>query len=404
MKKNIFLCIMAYFALGLFSCQNEENLSNEPSPGNSVTESTGSKESYYVNKMAELLNKAIQDPSILEILQEEAKKQIDGDYDILLAQALAISSTRNRTNLLTAVANQISGGQPSSIEEFMTLVDGFKRDVPLLHIYMPDDQDFSKNDFLTVILHPDFDDSKDTIVKAFNKKGEIIELSTKEEPETPFMVVGINERISLFTNRSSFSKINSQLPFFTTTYHSYYLPEAYDYTAPAVPMFSRTSKRDKNDRNSYEVITRAKFASRNAIRDVESWVRGKPEVECQVYFHNKGSLKDFILGESTSISVIMGEDNWYTGKRRKPNPCDNYGNWFVVRWVPLAKTTKMKYIFAERDNGFKIKVFNDLSFKIEGGDEIGSQYVFWEDNINTTYPVARSQENMFEFEVGQKQY
>lgn len=355
--------------------------------------------------MAMVLNSVVSNPQIFSCLKEEALKQIDGDFDVFLAKSLSKDIvSKSGVSLFDLINDQLLKTKTTASYDFDGFVDHCKRQCPLLQIYMPDDQDFSNmSDFITVILFPNFKDGKDKSVKAFNSKGEIISISALEEPEVPYMVIGLNERFDLMADKTNIKSYRDQKPYFTTEYHTYYLSDTFRKKDPLEKIMetkNTRANRNTSDKNIYDVITRARFMSRDAIRNIESWMRGKPEVWGRLVFHQLGSPLDFILAGSTVISLDMGEDNWYTGKRRKPNPCNNYGNWQCVRWVPLAKQTKMKYIFVEEDNGFSITINNNLTINLHGGDNIGEQYVFFRDNINRTYPVS----NVFEFEIGQKYY
>ncbi len=392
MEKKIYLCVLTCFAFGLFSCQNEENFFDESNFRNNVTKPTESNEIYYVTKMAEFLNKAIQDPSILEALKKEARNQIDGDYDVLLAQALAVTSTRNESNLLTTVTNKISDDQPSSIDEFMALVDGFKRDAPLLNIYMPDDQDFAMtDDFLTVILEPSFNDCKDHKVNALNRNGDIIVLSADKEPTIPYMVIGINERITLEPEASMTR--SSQSAIFSNEYHSYYLPDRFNQKKRDSSTPQTRSLSYRNGRITSDVISRAKFKSSDAIKAVEKWFRGAPEVHLTVIYADNSPM-DIITGPLLhNIQHNLGENGWYTGSRRKKKPCDNYGNWSIIDWQHLQKKY-MKYHFHEMDNKFKVTIAG-WEVQFSGGDNIGDCKVNYSDALGATYHIN----NMFEFDV-----
>jgi hypothetical protein len=403
MKKILrfyFLCSISIF---IFSCSNDDfEIPLDTSFSEEITTKT---EDQCIEEMAMVLNSVVSNPQIFSSLKEEALKQIDGDFDVVLAKSLSKDIvSKSGVSLFDLINDQLLKTKTMASYDFDEFVDHCKRQCPLLQIYMPDDQDFSNmSDFITVILFPNFKDGKDNFVQAFNSKGEIVSISALEEPEVPYMVVGLNERFDLMPDKINTKNNLEQGPYFTTEYYAYYLPDMFkkkQQQGTKIQNKNTRASRNPNDKEVYEVVSRARFMSRDAIRNVESWMRGKPEVEARIIFHQLGSLLDFVLGASTVLSFDMGEDNWYTGKRRKPNPCNNYGNWKVVRWVPLAKKTKMKYIFVERDNGFSISINNNLTISLHGGDNIGEQYVYWGDNINKIYPVS----NVFEFEVGQKYY
>lgn len=391
MIKIFSLCVMACLSFGLFSCQNDDNLPPDPNLKNVMTKSVENDESYYVNKMAEHLNKAIQDPAVLEVLKEEAKKQMDGDYDVLLAQAFANGSTLSGNSVLSAVATKVSVSRSSAMDEFMALVEGFKKEAPLLNVYLPDDQDFgAANDFLTVILEPSFNDREDHVVKAFNRRGDLIEISADEEPELPYMVVGINERITL--EPQTVLTRSSEPAIFSNEYHSYYLPDCFNQVKKD-SFIPQTRASYRNDRQNSDVISRAKFKSSAAIKNVEKWVRGAPEVHLTVVYADK-SILDVLTGPLLhNLQYNLGDNGWYRGKRRKKRPCDNYGNWYITNWKNVQKSY-MKYHFHEMDNHFKVTVAG-WEIQFSGGNLIGDCKVNYGDALGTTYHMS----NMFEIDV-----
>lgn len=186
-EKKLSLCAIAFISLGLFSCQTDENLLDVNPKPIVIPSAEFTQEGYYVQAMAELLNKAVQNPSVLQSLQEEAAKQKDGDYDILLAQF--VEETGNRNHLLNTLTSRSATMSTYSTENIAALIDGFKKNAPLLNVYFPDGQEIGvADDFLTVMLDPSFNDQDDHVIKAFNRQGDIIEISADEEPELPYMV------------------------------------------------------------------------------------------------------------------------------------------------------------------------------------------------------------------------
>lgn len=388
MKKSLFLVTLLVIS---FSCQNDQEFEIISERQNTLENEVKNsyEENYYVHKMAELLSNAIaKSPEVVKFLQKKAEQKIDGDFDVLLSQIIDTGNSNDQLYEAISIYNKAN----ISKVDLGRLIDDVKRNVPLLNIYFPPtDQEKINNDFLTIILEPSFDDSKDRVVQAINKKGEIIEITTDEEPEIPYMVVGINERlipvpkeeISYITNRAVFS----------SEYYSYYLPNCYNVEDEKFPFIVPTAIGVKERGLEQDIISRAKFKSSDAIKAVEKWLRGAPEVHLTVIYADYSPV-DLLVGPLLhNLEFNLGDDNWYTGPRRKKNPCDNYGNWYTTDWINCQKKY-MKYHFTEMDNGFSITI-NGWDINVSGGDLIGGCKVNYQDVSGKTYHIS----DKFEFDV-----
>ena len=393
MKKNFLLNGLILLWVGLFcSCEKGEDLqvlSNQEVELKQQVYSFGSDDDYYVFEMAKVLNKIIvKDPSLLIYLKEEAAKRFDGDFDVLVAKVLDDNEKQanplSRTFFSQESFNLGNGGSLSSF------VEQIKKKLPLLNIYFPCTTELDpESDFLTVFLNPSFNDCKEKIVKAFNKKGEIVELSTEVEPTIPYMVVGINERVSLIPN-TVLTRSSSE-PVFVNEFNSYYLPDCFNSSKEDSIPFTYVAQR--GNRSDSDVISRAKFKSSDAIKRVEKWMRGAPEVYLTVIYADNSPF-DIVVGPALhNLQFNLGENNWYTGSRRKKTPCDNFGNWSITNWKNCQKTY-MKYHFHEMDNNFTVTV-NGWEVKFSGGDLIGDCKVNYSDELGFTYHIG----DMFEFDI-----
>lgn len=351
----------------------------------------------YIKEFAKYINIAIQNKDFTSLLCDEAESKIDGDYDILFANSFN-SITRGGKNLRDVFIESTNLLRKEGSCDIETFIDCAQENCPLLNMYFPQDFDkdsiLNSDEFLIVMLDPTFSDSnsKDSTVLAYNKKGDIINIPVDEEPSVPYIVIGINERFELQPVQTS--KLNFA-PALTTKFHNYYLPDCYKQSKNKFESAILAScQRDNKDAD--DIITRARFTSSEAIKDVEKWFRGAPEVHLTVVYADKTAPLDYIIGQLIhSISVPMGENNWYTGSRRKKKPCDNFGNWHTIRWNVAAQKTYMTYKFAEKDNGFKIKVNSLISLSIEGGDDIGQTQVAYTDELGRLYVCS----NRFEFNL-----
>lgn len=186
---------------------------------------------------------------------------------------------------------------------------------------------------------------------------------------------------------------STQEAIFSNEYHSYYLPDCFNQKKvdEFIPQTRANSYR--NNRSASDVISRARFKSSSAIKQVEKWLRGAPEVHLTVVYADYSSL-DIITGPLLhNMQYNLGDNSWYKGKRRKKKPCDNFGNWYTLNWNGLQKKY-MKYHFHEMDNRFKVTV-NGWEIAFSGGDLIGDCKINYADPFGTTYHMS----NMFEIDL-----
>jgi hypothetical protein len=156
--------------------------------GVAPVESQGSarkKVASYKVQVAKILAKAVNEEEIRKLIKEEALKKFDGDYDVLfqLVQNKEVKDKKSLYALLAALAD--------SPQQFKEASDN----LPLLTIYVPTFFSAEKWNTATQIPIVAVRDEEDRLV-AFNDKGESVELSAKEEPNIPIIVVKLNDRVS----------------------------------------------------------------------------------------------------------------------------------------------------------------------------------------------------------------
>lgn len=292
------------------------------------------------------------------------------------------------------------------------LLDSIAEFEPLLNIYMPDWGDLSQyDDFLIAVLPKGANGQKGYKLDAYNKKGDLIILDSKKEPNIPYMVIGYNERVNLSPNTGERSSSILQTKYYTYELKTTYIPttiasESYNTLADENRVAPKVRKRSIFDGKNYEVIKMARFLSRDALRNVEEWTRGNPEMFCKVYYKKLGSFFDFAVGHVSIHDINLGEDDWYTGSRtwiggNDWKVVDNYGNWRVFRWAPTALMTKIAYAFYEDDEGVRVRASfsgREISVTVENGEYVGSDWVFFQDSLGKTYKLS----NSFEFVIDQE--
>lgn len=433
MEKGLFarISVLIMLSFCLMACSQKTEVRRTEAPlvqgGNSTSLSntkypqTLAKKGRDLFDFAHLVNVAIvTSPKFLEQIQSEANKQFDGDFDVLVPVSFRRTNKEMRSNagsLYTSLIETLSSqmraenGQLYEKDSIDKLLDRLYREHPLLNIYMPDwtNEDI-KDDFLIVVLPDTFEDGMDMPLPALNLKGELVYVSSLKEPSVPYMVIGSNERVILSDN----AKVSVDKKTFYGDFNAYevdsFIPceNESDMNKSASLRAMTSGKRSLLDKKSDEVITMARFMSKQALQNVEGWHHGKPEVKMRAYYKSLSSVVDFFVGEISHHEVNMGIEGWYTGHRLwisggKWDVCPNYGNWHIMRWIPVAHPTKMKYVFFETDHkSHTITVnvgSNDISFTYsKGTDEIGSTWVLFTDPLGKTYTLS----NAFQFTLNQE--
>jgi hypothetical protein len=139
----------------------------------------------YKVQAAKILAKAVNEEGVRKLIKDEALKKFNGDYDVLfqLVQGKAVKNKKTLYSVLEELAD--------SPEEFKKISDN----LPLLTIYVPTFFSAEKWNTATQVPIVAVRDEEDRLI-AFNDKGESVELSPKEEPNIPIVVVKLNDRVT----------------------------------------------------------------------------------------------------------------------------------------------------------------------------------------------------------------
>ncbi|MDW3193665.1 MAG: hypothetical protein R8G66_14945 [Cytophagales bacterium] len=196
--KNSFLM---FFALVLFvvACDDttEFTASDEVVPDlNSLSASIDKDE--LLDDFALTVAKSMDDPEFRALIKKEAMKMYDGDYDIFykflenmpLKDDMVVKELlMDQINGTKTAGRGVSGGN---------WLDALKVKYPDLQIAVPvniekwDTENFTP---LVTFLTDDYNEKTTLTVKAYDSKGNAFELSTKEEPDFPVVVISRSERV-----------------------------------------------------------------------------------------------------------------------------------------------------------------------------------------------------------------
>ncbi len=167
----------------------------------------------YKVQAAKILAKAVNEEEVRKLIKEEALKKFNGDYDVLfqLVQNKEIKSKKSFHSVLSEFAD--------SPQQFKEISDN----LPLLTVYVPTFFSAEKWNTATQVPIVAVRDEEDRLI-AFNSKGESVELSPKEEPNIPIVVVKLNDRVTAKTldAKSANGRIASDNFLFNNGRNSFY--------------------------------------------------------------------------------------------------------------------------------------------------------------------------------------
>lgn len=311
---KIFYIVVTCIIFALLSCNNEEkeNMTDIVSVGNS-------NEIYSPQYFAKALALALNDESLRDFIKEEAMKQKDGDYDVLIAEVLdkqvgsGVSVRLGDMKTFTlrehlernemAAMRSTESGSASSITMTSVLRD-IDKNYPSLQIAVPNMENASWKDvvsggspFFVAFLHKDYKEGDDVV--AYDQNGERHVLDGQEEPKTPVIVISQSERIIAIP-------ASAEIPQEYTALSVYYKNDSYTYLSEEYKKGEKNSLDLRFYQESHS-ISKAKFASQSAMRRYEPWTKGRPEV-CVIVSNNV----DYVENE-------FSDKGWWDGNTNNLN-------------------------------------------------------------------------------------
>jgi hypothetical protein len=304
--------------------------------------------------------------------------------------------------------SQVITKSSNSEVDFDKLITSIKTKYPLLQVAVPDvyegsTEAWNTNDYkpLVAFVPDDFDEKTTKSIKAFDVDGNEYELDAQNPPENPVIVVNENERV-IAIPKSKSAETSQKCGVLLETEIFVYIDavDYYEYEEYYEDLFSemdiqvksvdlrpsspcddnsggrsdgggngngnggngnggnytpdtRSPQRDYNsDPPSVtrdDVITKAKFLSMDALKQVESWANGAPEVEMVVTY----TFKQNNTYSTQTIRKLFTEDGWTKGGffgigRSTTTKILNIP---VIYWDDDNFGTLMKYTFIESDGG-----------------------------------------------------
>ncbi|ETK12226.1 hypothetical protein T235_11025 [Tannerella sp. oral taxon BU063 isolate Cell 8/11] len=295
MNRLFFALVAICATFMLFSCNNEENSMTSFSKGNNDADV------YPPQYFARVLALSLKDEALRDFIKEEAAKQKDGDYDILIAEVIDRNIGSNGT-LRSGMTdetptlrdhlkqNDLSDSRTSSIT-LQSVLKEIETNYPSLQIAVPNMENASwkevvsgSSPFFVAFLPKDYKEGDDVV--AYDQKGKEHLLDGREEPKTPVIVISESERITAIPASAQIpSKYKGMSSYYKNNIYTY-LTEGYEGDKPKNISSLRSLRQ-----YPYHTIRKAKFASQSAMRRYEPWTKGRPEV-CVLITNNTEHIEN----------------------------------------------------------------------------------------------------------------
>jgi hypothetical protein len=339
---------------------------------------------FLAKEFAKVLAISTEDADMRDFIKETSLKKFDGDNNFLFVQAeneylnpetKSISSTfKDRLREKSQILTKSSGGEV----DFDKLIEAIKTKYPLLQIAVPDIYEESTLNWnteeykpLIAFLPEDFNEATTQYITAFDIEGKEYELDVQNPPENPVIVISESERVVAIPKSKAIQSLGCELLHETVDYEyvssACYKNALFQQTSLYNDQYSGRGNNSGNNRpidtrsphRAYnsdpptlvrdDVITKAKFVSMDALKQVESWANGAPEVYMVVTY----TLKQNNTYTTQSIQKSFTDDGWTKGGvlgigRSTTTKTLNVP---VLYWDKDNFGILMKYTFIESDGG-----------------------------------------------------
>jgi hypothetical protein len=375
MKKNILA--FAVCTLAFFSCTNENDMIENPKVSNNET--------YPPQVFAKQLALSLKNnDNLRDFLKEEANKQKDGDYDILIAECMD-QEVKTESMLRSKNTSDITPTFRESInqnEKITSVLAEIENNYPLLQIAIPNMENASwesvvsgKDPFYVAFLPDDYEEGDDVL--AYDQNGDEHILDGQNEPETPVIVIGINERITGVAASADRNEYKDMKVYFEDENRTYY---SLEYENSEV----NTDNPGLRASSASPTIWKAAFASQKAMRQYEPWTKGRPEVAVSVAngvtyrdkeFGDKGwwDANENVLNYSPGLPFVVHSVNGH-----QTNYYAMHYGWFELDFVfSLGKTQSVPVY---NNNGIKFNVIVPIHWIGDSNDFIGYNVVNYYSN------------------------
>lgn len=435
---NLVAMVLAFSAATfLSSCNKEDGFREEV-----ITSSSKGESSSAINNAIQQYSKviaiALNNEEFRSVVKENALKQFDGDYDILvkdLHNLLMPNSSNSISEFLASIVDSvlysdINTGGSNFLREAISIVPNLQISVPV------NCENWATSSFVpnVVPLPVDFDDQKTDSIASYNREWEKANVSLDEDPAIPYVIISVSERIDRYGQNKYYEETckdnnsDSSSATVTTNLLLKYgnnanelrlewpdVNDDYGYqvyratigtgneliaTTPTNTNTYIDSTVNANQRYTYSIrslncqgqpsgysptvswygserfpgemlkLGALKFDNKRALRNFESWVRGKPELVLYVY-----------SGVGIDASKRIRCIDWITPQ---PSRTDISERWWscdinINKWDPELDGQKWTFSWSEEDNFKDLEITLAVSGTYE--DSIGNYKIGASPNV-----------------------
>jgi len=359
MKKRIIffgIIIAVMCSVILTSCEKEE-LPEQKDSAELVKENNP-----LLSEFANVVAKSVDKIEGREFIKKEVLKQFDGDYDMLMAEAIKkpVTSQYKNTNGITfgQLLNQSYSGdknvQKNSSNEFNTFMNKIIKKYPLLQIAVPEVYqnsperwDIEEYTPLVAFLPNDYDEQTTKTIPAYDASGKLHLLDAKIPPEKTVVVVSQNERLIVKKKGAdNEQKLIDEctVPYYETNTHIYLRP--IDCGGIGSGGGSGGGGGSTGPTDSWDNLNKAKITNHDEWKNMEGWPANEPEFKLEVFYYNKEHQKF----DKTSKSVTGNFIKDRAFRKDKMLWVDNINIPIIIFDTDLYGKS-MKYVWIEKDPG-----------------------------------------------------
>lgn len=384
--KDLFYRSLSFSALILLLWSCQEELAGDVDPDRQAQlvqnqlQTNGIKDKL-ASKIAQNLAASLDNPLVLDFIKTKADEKFDGDFNFLIEatrdEALATSDADNnkRTTTFGAVVAGVDGSNKRSLEDANSMLDSLAAFYPLAQVFIPEfsSENFrtSGQDYLVAYIPISYDD----VIPAYDKDGNLHELSSEVEPTVPVIVIKENERLTVIPKENNTSSRVLTCPIladavFSNTSNNYYnTGDVYDSQNLCIGDSGggsgSGSSCDRDSNTSKDKVYRMKFNDMAALRHANEWFDGGQELELTITFAQPNgaitNAKKFWAGSDSDFKdcgVFNCNTQWFY-----------LGDSEVVTWNESTYGNAMSYIWIEKDSGNTTEISSSFTttFKLPNG-------------------------------------
>ncbi len=261
MKKNILYVFLTFIALGFVSCSKDEIPSTKSFESERYSNANSQQRITLAKGLIAAFN---ENPELSKVTSRECNKLFDGDREVLLkslfTQQVSNNGLRSSNNTFGSILDKYLHSLPikrtsenASISEQITKSDSLLQ----LYLYVNSESTDSTSFNGIVVLPESYNEKRDTSLMLIKNDGTITSIRGDIDPSDNYLVLSDNERSN--------------------------------YNLSSLEHNQQSNLKSANSEPNYTVgkgmsITKASFISMDALRSVEGWTRGQPEVRLNLIY------------------------------------------------------------------------------------------------------------------------